>query len=102
VPRQAELFENITNLPEGIRYQKDLISANDERRLLDELPLLPFKKLDFHGFLGQRRTVSFGWHYDFDGGGLKQAGKLPDFLTSLRNCALYSQISIPPHSSTHW
>jgi alkylated DNA repair dioxygenase AlkB len=31
--------------------------------------------------------VSFGWHYDFNGGGLKQAGALPDFLLPLRRRA---------------
>jgi alkylated DNA repair dioxygenase AlkB len=48
---------------------------------------LPFKEFEFHGFLGKRRTVSFGWHYDFNGGGLKQAGEFPEFLVSLRQRA---------------
>jgi len=34
-----------------------------------------------------QRTVSFGWHYDFNGGGLKQAGELPQFLLPLRKRA---------------
>ena len=51
------------------------------------LPALRFKEFEFHGFLGKRRTVSFGWHYDFNGGGLKQAGELPQFLLPLRKRA---------------
>jgi alkylated DNA repair dioxygenase AlkB len=81
---QAGLFESAPDLPEGMRYVPGLISADEERALLDNLPALPFKEFEFHGFLGKRRTVSFGWHYDFNGGGLKQAGELPDFLAPLR------------------
>jgi len=81
---QAALFESAPDLPEGMRYRAELISPDEERALLDNLPALPFKEFEFHGFLGKRRTVSFGWHYDFNGGGLKQAGLLPEFLLPLR------------------
>jgi alkylated DNA repair dioxygenase AlkB len=84
---QANLFENVPDLPDGMRYRPELISAGEERTLLDKLPALPFKEFEFHGFLGKRRTVSFGWHYDFNGGGLKQAGELPDFLAPVRKRA---------------
>jgi alkylated DNA repair dioxygenase AlkB len=84
---QTELFESAPDLPEGMRYVPGLISPGEERALLDKLPGLPFKEFEFHGFLGKRRTVSFGWHYDFNGGGLKQADELPDFLTPLRRRA---------------
>jgi alkylated DNA repair dioxygenase AlkB len=84
---QSELFESAPDLPEGMRYEREAISADEERVLLDKLPALPFKEFEFHGFLGKRRTVSFGWHYDFNGGGLKQAGELPDFLSPVRERA---------------
>jgi len=84
---QADLFEKAPNLPEGMRYAVDLISLDEERELVEALPALRFKEFEFHGFLGKRRTVSFGWHYDFNGGGLKQAGQLPDFLLPLRKRA---------------
>ena len=84
---QTDLFETVPDLPEGMRYVPDMISRGEERALLEKLPGLPFKEFEFHGFLGKRRTVSFGWHYDFNGGGLKQAGELPDFLAPLRKRA---------------
>jgi alkylated DNA repair dioxygenase AlkB len=84
---QPELFESAPELPVGMRYERELISADEERVLLDRLPALPFKEFEFHGFLGKRRTISFGWHYDFNGGGLKQAGELPEFLGPLRETA---------------
>jgi alkylated DNA repair dioxygenase AlkB len=86
-PLQTDLFEGSPDLPEGMRYAPELISAREEHALLDNLPALPFKEFEFHGFLGKRRTVSFGWHYDFNGGGLKQAGELPEFLLPLRQRA---------------
>ncbi len=84
---QADLFERVPDLPEGMRYAPELISPSDERALLEKLPALPFKEFEFHGFIGKRRTVSFGWHYDFNGAGLKQAGDLPEFLLPLRKRA---------------
>jgi alkylated DNA repair dioxygenase AlkB len=45
---------------------------------------LPFRAFEFHGFTGKRRTVSFGWRYDFNGGGLTKTEDMPDFLSSLR------------------
>lgn len=42
---------------------------------------LPFRELEFHGFTGKRRIVSFGWRYDFNGGGLT---KTEDMQTSFR------------------
>ena len=66
-----------------MRYAPHLISVGEERALLEKVPELPFKEFEFHGFL-KRRTVSFGWHYDFNGGGLEQAGELPEFLLPLR------------------
>src|ERR1044072_7429800 len=67
-----------------MRYATDLISAREERALIENLRGLPFKEFEFHGFLGKRRTVSFGWHYDFNGGGLKQAGGLPAASSNAR------------------
>jgi alkylated DNA repair dioxygenase AlkB len=68
-----------------MRYVPELISRAEEKALLQELPGLPFKEFEFHGFLGKRRTVSFGWHYEFKGGGgLRKSEPIPEFLLSLR------------------
>ncbi len=70
--------------PEGLRYQPDLISGDEEEVLAGEIARLPFKPFEFQGFLGNRRTVSFGWHYDFAGARLKETEPLPDFLLPVR------------------
>lgn len=70
-----------------MRYVAELISRDEEQVLLKEMAVLPFKEFEFHGFLGKRRTVSFGWAYDFNGGGLKKAGDIPAFLLPVRERA---------------
>src|SRR3954451_12713207 len=48
-------------LPEGFRYQPNLIGAEEEAELIDRIRELPFKEFEFHGYTGKRRVVSFGW-----------------------------------------
>ena len=69
LPNQRQLFGEKT-LPHGLKYQADFLSPEEERDLLRHIEVLPFKEFEFHGFTGKRRTVSFGWRYDFNGGGL--------------------------------
>ena len=84
---QADLFGRVSDLPQGLQYAPEVIARDEEQRLLQALPELPFKEFDFHGFLGKRRTVSFGWHYDFNGGGLGKADPIPEFLLPIREKA---------------
>jgi alkylated DNA repair dioxygenase AlkB len=81
---QPSLFDTPEELPDGMRYASDLISPEEEQALVAEMAGLPFRAFEFHGFLGRRRTVGFGWSYDFNGGGLQQAGAIPDFLLPVR------------------
>jgi alkylated DNA repair dioxygenase AlkB len=85
--RQRDLFASPPDLPDGMRYATDVITKEDEETLLNAFSTLPFKEFEFHGFLGKRRVISFGWHYDFNGGGLRQTEALPDFLLSVRETA---------------
>jgi alkylated DNA repair dioxygenase AlkB len=48
---------------------------------------LPFKAFEFQGYLGNRRTVSFGLHYEFNGSGLQETEPMPRWLLPLRNRA---------------
>jgi alkylated DNA repair dioxygenase AlkB len=85
--KQRDLFESASALPEGMRYAREVVSHHEEQTLLDELRKLPFKEFEFHGFLGKRRTVSFGWRYAFDGSGLARAEAIPAFLLPVREQA---------------
>jgi alkylated DNA repair dioxygenase AlkB len=74
-------------LPEGLRYETDLIDAREESRLVVEFRDIDFNPFQFHGFTGKRRVVYYGWRYDFDGGGLKRTDPIPPFLLSTRQMA---------------
>jgi alkylated DNA repair dioxygenase AlkB len=76
--------ETAPNLPEGFRYRPEMIRAADEAALVARVRSLPFREFEFHGYVGKRRTVSFGWHYDFSEYQLRKADDIPDFLLPLR------------------
>lgn len=62
-----DAHKTVPSLPEGFRYQPELISPADEESLVARMRELPFREFEFHGYTGKRRVVSFGWHYDFGG-----------------------------------
>ena len=86
-PAQLSLLQSTPDWPRGFAYQPDFLSAADEERLVSTLASLPFRAFAFRGFTGKRRTLSFGWHYDFNGGWLVQADPMPAFLLPLREQA---------------
>ena len=83
---QLALFQP-QSMPAGFRYAPDLIDAAEEARLVAAFADLPFKEFEFHGFLGKRRVVSFGFRYDFNGGGLTETEPIPPFLLPARERA---------------
>ncbi len=76
-----------TPLPDGFKYQPDLLTPKEERELLVRLPQLPLREFEFHGYLGKRRVVSFGWQYDFSGRELRRVEDVPAFLVGSREKA---------------
>ena len=44
-------------------------------------------EFEYRGFLGKRRTVSFGWRYDFNVRELQETEHIPTFLLPLRRTA---------------
>ena len=76
--------EPAPSLPEGFRYQPDVVTAEQERALLDQIATLPFKAFEFRGFEGKRRTVSYGWRYDFNVQKLQRADPPPPWLVPIR------------------
>jgi alkylated DNA repair dioxygenase AlkB len=74
-------------LIEGLRYREDVISAAQERDLLGRLTRLDLAPFRFHGWLGNRRTQSFGWRYDFDDASFSPTEPIPDWLLGVREVA---------------
>jgi hypothetical protein len=62
---QIELFAPEPQLPPGFAHRDEVITAAEERVLVEQIAELPFKPFAFPGYLGNRRDVSFGWRYDY-------------------------------------
>ncbi|HEY8255779.1 MAG TPA: alpha-ketoglutarate-dependent dioxygenase AlkB [Rhizomicrobium sp.] len=84
--KQAQLFAGNTEI-EGFRYRDGLFSPAEEQDFVRGFEGLPFRPFEFHGYLGNRRVVSFGWRYDYSGAQLRKAEAMPEFLTPLRRIA---------------
>ena len=85
MPRQASLSDDAPpGLPDGLFYAPAVITPAEEQAFVARFEALPFKPYEFRGYLGNRRTVSFGWRYDHNRMKLEGAQDLPDFLQELR------------------
>jgi alkylated DNA repair dioxygenase AlkB len=86
---QTGLFGDLQNLtpamPEGFRYEEDVISEAEEAALVVSLATLELKPFEFHGHVGNRRVTSFGLRYDYTRRTVEPANEFPSFLAGLRN-----------------
>jgi DNA oxidative demethylase len=71
----------------GLNYDEELIDAAEEEQLLARLRRLELAPFRFHGWLGNRKTQSFGWRYDFDDASFTRTEPIPDWLQPLREKA---------------
>jgi hypothetical protein len=66
--------------PVGFSYRDDRIAPDEAAGLVARFAALPFQPFEFHGYLGKRPIVSFGWRYDYAGRALRESAAMPDFL----------------------
>jgi hypothetical protein len=83
---EPDLF-GAPEMPDGFRYAGEVITPADERRLVAQFENLPFKPFEFHGYLGNRRIVSYGHRYDYAARALRNADAMPSFLDPLKEIA---------------
>lgn len=83
---QTSLFDRPPPLPAipGLARTEDFVGTAEAAALEPVLAALPFAPFQFHGWEGKRRTVSFGWAYDFGRARLQPAPPLPEILVPLR------------------
>jgi alkylated DNA repair dioxygenase AlkB len=84
---QFNLFGAGPALPEGFKYQPDVLTPPDELTLLERVRELPLQEFQFQGYTGKRRVVSYGWRYDFNERVLHKTDDIPPFLLPLREIA---------------
>ncbi len=71
----------------GLSYCEDVIGSAEEQSLIDHLAAADLSPFRFHGWLGTRKTQSFGWRYDFDDASFSPAEPIPEWLTPVRETA---------------
>src|SRR5258707_5832430 len=98
---QLDLLAPPPLLPEGFTYQPDILSPDDEAALVAHIRDLPFREFEFQGYLGKRRVVSFGLHYDFAERAVRQTEPIPNFLLPLRTRAAAAFADIPTDDFQH-
>src|SRR5690349_15997363 len=83
--KQAEIFAPV--LPPGLTYREDFITADEEYLLLSEIQQLALRQSQYRQYTARRRTVNYGFSYDFTHLQSKPAPPIPEFLTPLRTRA---------------
>ena len=71
----------------GLDYRAGFITGDEEGQLLDRLLTLDLAPFQFHGWQGNRKTLSFGWRYDFNDASFTLAEPIPGWLQPLRDRA---------------
>lgn len=84
----------------GLSYEENAISESVEMALLDRFIALELAPFRFHGFIGNRKTQSFGWRYDFDDASFTRTEPIPEWLQPLREAAA-SLANVQPDDFVH-
>jgi alkylated DNA repair dioxygenase AlkB len=87
VDKHGALFEGAAKLPDGFIYRRNFVSAAEEQELVRDIQKLELAPFQYYQFTGKRRTVSFGWQYEFGAASLTKAPAVPAFLLPVRTRA---------------
>jgi alkylated DNA repair dioxygenase AlkB len=71
----------------GLIYREEAIAKADEEELIGHLASMDLPPFRFHGWLGNRKTKSFGWRYDFEESSFSPTEAIPFWLQPLRETA---------------
>ena len=83
----AMLFPEVGDLPEGFVYREDVLSSDEEARLVEGLRTLAFGEVRMRGQVARRRTIHFGWTYGYETWRVEPGPPIPEFLVGLRALA---------------
>ena len=90
-PAVADLFKE--PLIGGLEYRPDFVSEAEHDALVAHLCATDLTPFRFRGWLGNRKTTTFGWRYDFDDSSFAPAEPIPEWLRPLRaRAAAFAQV----------
>jgi alkylated DNA repair dioxygenase AlkB len=103
--QQSSLFAGAQELPQGLTYQPDFLSRDDEDALLAAITPLPLREARFREYFAKRRVAHF--HREDatpvgEGGGADSftSGPLPPFLAHLRD-KVAARLDVPAAEFVH-
>jgi alkylated DNA repair dioxygenase AlkB len=73
-----------TPLIPGLAYREGVITTAEEQALIAHLVAADLSPFRFHGWLGNRKTKTYGWRYDFDDSSFAPAEPIPEWLQPVR------------------
>jgi len=89
---QADLFGSA--LPRGLTYRPEFLSVEEETALLAFVRILPLQEAQYRQYVARRRTVNFGFLYDFAKLQAQPAAPIPEELAPLRaKCAAWAGVT---------
>src|SRR4051812_28815500 len=83
----------IAALPEGLVYEPDVLSVEEEAELLERLATLRFDPIVFHGQQAQRTARHYGLDYDYQARTPVPGERVPEWIEPTRARAAASQAS---------
>lgn len=86
---QFLLFDEPTTLPvglpEGLRYESEFLSAQEEREIVECIRALPLEEAKYKDYTARRRIASFGGRFDYRANRLEPSPELVVELHPLRD-----------------
>src|SRR3954453_16903472 len=72
------------DLPDGLVYQQEIITAAGEVAVIELLEKLGFSTVEMRGQVAPRTVHHFGFHYDYAARNLAPADPIPEPLEAIR------------------
>src|ERR687885_318036 len=85
---------NIDEPPEGLVFEPEFLTEDEERALLAAIERLEFHEIRMHGVAARRTARHFGLDYDYERRAhVEEAEPLPDWLVGLRDrCGAFAGV----------
>jgi alkylated DNA repair dioxygenase AlkB len=87
-------------MPDGLLYERDFITPEEEAELAREIGRLPLQEAKYKAYTAKRRIAVYGSAYDFETYQLGPAPPLPGFLEPLKAKAA-KLIDAAPEAFSH-
>lgn len=82
--QQRSFFDPTSEWPQGLRYVEEFLTTHEEAALLEQVRSCALTSARYKEYTALRKTLHFGFGYDFDSNQLTCADPVPAWLFCLR------------------